>query len=158
MSLSAAPASAEAVLAAFETAAGKASEAEAAMRRHMEAEILRLERERAFAYRRLNFMRALSSGIHPAENEQAAVANGCAVVRAELYWENDSETRTETLAKLAPVIQATFGCLTAAAGDRSAEDIVQALSDFEAWYRARFGQPFWMLFERHIEELPLVER
>jgi hypothetical protein len=22
----------------------------------------------------------------------------------------------------------------------------------------RFGQPFWMLFERHIEELPLVER
>ena len=128
------------------------------MRKQMEAEILRLERERAFAYRRLNFMRVLSSGLHPAENEQAAVANACAVVRAELGWENDSETRTETLAKLAPVIQATFTCLTAAAGDRSADDIVLALSDFETWYRARFEQPFWMLFERHVEELPLVER
>jgi hypothetical protein len=29
----------------------------------MEAEILRLERERAFAYRRLNFVRDLSEGI-----------------------------------------------------------------------------------------------
>jgi len=158
MSLSAAPAPATAVLAAFEKAAGTASEAEAAMRRQMEAEMLRLERERAFAYRRLNFMRALSSGILPAENEQAAVANGCVVVRAELGWENDSETRTETLARLAPVIEATFACLTAAAGDRAADHIVQALSDFEAWYRARFEQPFWMLFERHVEELPLVER
>jgi len=135
-----------------------ASEAEAAMRKQMEREILRLERERAFAYRRLNFMRTLSGGIHPAENEQAAVANGCAVVRAELGWENDSETRTETLSKLAPVIEATFACLTAAAVDRSADHVTQALSDFEAWYRERFKQPFWMLFEQHVQELPLVER
>ena len=158
MSLSAAPAPSAEVLAAFERAAGTASEAEAVMRKQLEAEILHLERERAFAYRRLNFMRALSSGILPVENEEAAVANGCAVVRAELGWENDSETRTETLSKLAPVIQATFACLTAPAGDRAADAIVQALSDFEIWYRTRFEQPFWMLFERHVEELPLVER
>ena len=158
MSLSAAPAPAAELLAAFERAAGTASQAEATMRKQMEAEILRLERERAFAYRRLNFMRALSSGILPAESEEAAVANGCAAVRAELGWENESETRTETLSQLAPVIQTTFACLTAPTGDRAADDIVQALSDFEAWYGARFEQPFWMLFERHVEELPLVER
>jgi len=158
MSLSAAPAPAAELLATFERAAGTASEAEATMRKQMEAEILRLERERAFAYRRFNFMRALTSGIQPAESEQVAVANGCAVVRAELGWENDSETRTETLTKLVPVIQTTFAWLTAATGDRSADQIVQALSDFEAWYGARFEQPFWMLFERHVEELPLVER
>jgi len=158
MSLSATPAPAAKLLAAFERAAGTASEAEATMRKQMEAEILRLERERAFAYRRLNFMRALSTAILPAESEEAAVANGRAAVRAELGWENDSETRTETMSQLVAVIQTTFACLTAPAGDRAANDIVQVLSDFEAWYRARFEQPFWMLFDRHVEELPLVER
>src|SRR5262249_15279657 len=115
-------------------------------------------RERAFAYRRLNFMRALSTAILPAESEEAAVANGGAAVRAELRWENDSETRAETMSQLVAVIQTPVACLTAPAGDRGGNGIVLVRSDFEAWYRARFEQPFWMLFDRRVEELPLVER
>ena len=146
------------LLAAFETAAETASKAEAALRKQMEAEILRLERQRAFAYRRLNFVRTLSEGIRTAEHEEAAIATGRALVRAELGWESDSETRAETLSRLAPVTRATFACLASAAEEPSTDRVVKALADFEAWYLGRFEQPFWMLFERHVEELPLVER
>jgi hypothetical protein len=124
----------------------------------METEISRLERERAFAYRRLNFMCTLSEGIRAAQSEEAAVAAGRSLVRAELGWESDSETRAETLSRLAAVTQATFACLASAAAEPSVEAVFKALSEFEAWYAGRFEQPFWALFERQVEELPLVER
>ncbi|MGE0849271.1 MAG: hypothetical protein AB7O44_06555 [Hyphomicrobiaceae bacterium] len=149
---------AQALLTAFESEAGAAGQAEAALRKQMEAEILRLERERAFAYRRLNFMRLLCDGAQSAESEEAAVANSRALVRAELGWDEDSETREETLSRLAPVIQATFACLASEAAEPQAENVAKVLADFESWYTARFDRVFWVLFERHVEELPLVER
>jgi hypothetical protein len=148
----------EPLVAAFEAAAVAAGEAEGTLRKQMEAEILRLERERAFAYRRLNFVRTLSDGIHSAENEEAAVARGCAVARTELGWESDSETRTETLSRLVPFIRSAFACRASEGAEAPVDGAAKTLADFEAWYMKRFGQPFWMLFERHIEELPLVER
>jgi hypothetical protein len=148
----------KALLAPFETAAGMAGQAEAAVRKQMQAEIARLERERAFAYRRLNFMRLLSEGIRSAENEEAAVAGGRATVRARLGWESDSETRIETLSRLAPVTRAAFSCLTCAAADSPIDEVEKALGDFEVWYMARFERAFWSLFDQHVEELPLVER
>jgi hypothetical protein len=149
---------AQALLAVFETAASTAGETEAALRKQMESEILRLERQRAFAFRRLNFMRLLSDGIEAAENEEAAVAMGCATVRTQLGWHSESETRTETLSRLTPVIQTTFACLNPAEAEPPTAKAVEALADFEAWYEARFGQAFWSLFEQQVEELPLVER
>jgi hypothetical protein len=146
------------LLAAFEAAAGKAGKTEAALRKQMEAEILRLERERAFAYRRLNFMRALADGIHSAKDEEAAAARGRSLARAELGWENDSEMRVEVLSRLTPVIGAAYACLASKDAETHPDDVVKALAEFEAWYLGRFDQPFWMLFEQHIEELPLVER
>jgi len=148
----------QALLAAFETAAGAAGQAEAALRKQMEAEILRLERQRAFAYRRLNFIRILSQNVQSAENDEAAVAIGCAVARAELGWESDSETRAETLSRLAPVVRATFKCVAPGSAKPGAEEVAKTLADFENWYATRFEQPFWKLFEQHVEELPLVER
>jgi hypothetical protein len=147
----------QALLAAFETAAGAARETEAFLRQQLEAEILRLERQRAFAYRRLSFVRVLSESIQLAENTEAALAKGRAAVRTELGWHSDSETRTETLTRLAPLFQATFACLGSAA-DASPTEVVKALDAFEAWYETRFEQSFWSLFDQHIEEMPLVER
>lgn len=146
------------LLAAFEAAARTASEAEAALRKEMEAQILRLDRRRAFAYRKLNFMRSLSESVRSAADEEAAVAAGRTKVRSQLGWESDSEARSETLSRLTPVTQATFCCLTSAEAELSAGEVVKALSDFEAWYEARFERAFWTLFEQHVEELPLVER
>ena len=146
------------LLVAFEKAAGTAREAESVRRREMEAEILRLERQRAYAYRRLNFMRRLVEAIQSAESEEAAAATGRTAVRAELGWQTDSDTRAETLSELSTVMRATFTCLAATETNPPADQVVKALGDFEAWYQTRFGQVFWVLFEQPVEELPLVER
>jgi hypothetical protein len=51
-------------------------------------------------------------------SEKTAVAQGLAVVRAELCWESDSDTRIETWSHFRPVVGATFAALapTAAGG------------------------------------------
>jgi hypothetical protein len=99
----------------------------------------------------------VSQSVQAAENPEAALTEGRAAVRAELGWHSDSETRTETLAQLAPVIQKIASCL-ASATEAPAAEVVEALNDFEAWYEARFARSFWSLFDQHVEEMPLVER
>jgi hypothetical protein len=150
---------AQAVLATFEAAAAAAGETETAVRKRAYAEIAAAERERAFAYRRLNLMRTLARAIGGADKEEEAVGRGLAAVRAELGWHDDSETRAETLARLAPVVGAAFASL-GPVEDREAPapDVAGALADFEAWYDHTYGRSFWVLFEQQIEELPLVER
>ena len=147
------------LLATFEAAAAAASQAEDALRKRMEIEVAAAERERAFAYRRLNLIRTLVRAVLPAESEEAAVGRGLAAVRAELGWESESDTRSETLSRLAGVVRATFGGLAPAKGGEAPEaDVPRSLADFEAWYVRADGRPFWVLFEQQIEEMPLVER
>jgi hypothetical protein len=148
---------AQPLLATFEDAAAAAGQAEAALRKRVEAEIAAAERERAFAYRRLSLMRLLARSIGPAESEEAAVGRGLAAVGAELGWESDSDTRTQTLDRLAAVVRATFAGL-ASESEAPAADVTRTLADFEAWYERTYGRPFWVLFEQEVTELPLVER
>jgi hypothetical protein len=147
-----------ALLAELEAAAAAAKEAESALSRRMAEELARLERERAFAYRKLNLMRAVADTVSCAESEEAAVANGMAVVRDRLGWESGSETRDETLSRFVPVIRATFAGLVRPDSRVPPDSIATALADFEAWYAARYERSFWMLFEQDIPEMPLVER
>ncbi len=56
--------------------------AEAAFRRDAAERIKALERERAFAFRRLNLMRAVADALATAETEEAAVATARAPQRA----------------------------------------------------------------------------
>ena len=145
------------LLAEFETAAQAAQEAEAALRKRMLAEVARLERQRAFAYRRLNLMRPVTEAVAAAANEEAALASGLATLRAELGWDSDSETRSETLARFADVARAIFASC-AETEEAPAATVAQALAAFESWYAARYQRPFWILFEQYIPEMPLVER
>ena len=64
---------------------------------------------RAVAFRRANLVRAVSDAVALAEDEQAAVAHGLAVLRTRLGWSSDSEARSEILARFAPVCEAMFG-------------------------------------------------
>jgi hypothetical protein len=147
------------LLSTFEAAAAAASKAEAALRKRMEAEVAAAERERAFAYRRLNLMRTLARAIGRGESEEAAVGGGLAAVRAELGWESDSDTRTQTLSQLAPVVRAAFATLSPTEdGEAPGADVAGTLANFEAWYEGAYGRPFWALFEQEIVEMPLVER
>jgi hypothetical protein len=145
------------LLAGFEATATAANQAETALRKRMQEEVARLENDRAFAYRKLNLMRAVTSAIETADSEEAAVARGSAAVRAELGWDRDSETRAETLSRFAAVIRATYGALGLSEADASAVDCAKALADFEAWYAATHGRPFWLLLEQPVAEVPLVE-
>jgi hypothetical protein len=150
---------AQALLATFEAIAAAAARAESEVRKGAEAAIAAAERERAFAYRRLNLMRTLARAVGRAESEEAAVGRGLAAVRTELGWETESDTRTETLGRLAAVARAVFASLASAEGEEAPEgDTHRSLADFEAWYARAYGRPFWELFEQEIAEMPLVER
>jgi hypothetical protein len=140
----------------LQTAAAAAETAEAAFRRETAARIKLLEEERAFAYRRLNFMRALADAVAAAENEEAAVARALVLVRAKLDWSGESEARTAILSRLAPIAKAVYARITPAEGTASV-DIGEALAEFEQWYRAAQGAPFWVLFEHYIPETPRVD-
>ncbi len=143
---------------ALKTAATEADAAEANFRKQFDDRIRTLEQERAFAYRRFNLMCAIANAIAPAKDEEQAVAIARATLRSSVGWEDDSETRTETLTRFAPVSQAAFASLAPPEAEADEAGVPQALAEFEAWYLAERGQPFWNLFEQYIPELPLVER
>jgi len=145
-----------AFLDALKAAADQAEVAEGDIRREAARRIAALEQERAFAFRRLNLMRAVADAIADSESEEIAVANALAVLRGKLGWSSDSEARTEALSRFASVGQAVFRDL--AAPEASPTTSVQnALTEFETWYAGSRHSPFWALFEHYIAETPLVD-
>jgi hypothetical protein len=140
-------------------AAERAEQAENAFRREIAERTKALERERAFAHRRLNFMRAIAEAVASAESEEIAVAAATAIMRTKLGWSSDSDARTEVLSHFAPVAQQVFASLAPAQEDdkTGAPDVVGALAEFEAWYRDTHPNPFWVLFEHYMPETPVVD-
>ncbi len=141
----------------LKAAATSAHEAENALRKRMAEEIARLERQRAFAYRRLNLMNEIAKAVASAEDGDAAVARGLAVLRTELGWTSESETRKATLERFERVVRAAIAGLSSTETAESAPDIADELSGFETWYESTYGKPFWVLFDQEIQEIPLVE-
>ena len=141
----------------LKAAATSAHESENALRKRMVEEIARLERQRAFAYRRLNLMNEVTKAAASAEDEDTAVARGLAVLRTELGWTSESETRKATLERFERVVRAAIAGLSSTETAESAPDIADELSGFETWYESTYGKPFWVLFDQEIQEIPLVE-
>lgn len=141
---------------ALKLAADDAARAEDDFRREIAERTKALERERAYAFRRLNFMRAIAEAVADAEDEAIAVAGANAVMQTKLGWASDSEARTEVLDRFVPVSRAVFACLDP---EETAppSDVVAALRDFEAWYSGARGSPFWLLFENYMPETPRVD-
>jgi len=138
-------------------AAKAAARAEDDFRRETAARVKALERERAFAYRRLNFMRAIADAAAAAQSEEIAVAAATAVMRSKLGWSSDSDARSEVLARFGPVAQQVFASLAPPDDEAPPPDVAQALADFEAWYRQTHPDSFWMLFEHYMPETPVVD-
>ena len=142
----------------LQAAADDAEAAEAAFRRNAAARIAVFEQERAYAFRRVNFLRAIADAVSGAEDEQAATAYANATLRARLGWTGDSEARTEVLTQFAPVATAIFLAQASDAdGGTPQADVRAALASFEAWYAETHAKPFWALFEHYIPETPLVD-
>jgi hypothetical protein len=138
-------------------AAEEAQQAEAAFRCEVAARTKALEQERAFAYRRLNFMRAIAGAIADAESEEIALASAQAVLRERLGWSSDSEARNEVVTCFASVARAAFASLAPSEAEPAEADVGQALAAFEAWYAATHPRPFWTLFETYMPETPRVD-
>lgn len=90
----------------LDEAGRNAAAEEDAYRRDFARRVAELAEARAVAFRRANLVRAISDAVALAEDEQAAVAHGLAVLRTRLGWSSDSEARAEILASFAPVCEA----------------------------------------------------
>jgi hypothetical protein len=150
---------------ALKAAADEAERAEGQFRREIAQRIALLERERAFAFRRLNLMRAVSTAVTGAESEEVAVANGLYALCDKLGWSTKGTARDEVLTHFTRVVQSIFEGLGQPASAPQAEEGLQeeqervqdALSAFEAWYAGTHEAPFWALFDHYIPETPRVD-
>jgi len=143
---------------ALALAAEQAARAEDGFRREVAERTKALDRERAFAHRRLNFMRAIADAIASAESEEIAVAAAMAVMQTKLGWASESEARASVLSKFAPVAQKIFASLAPTDDEETPPpDVVGALAEFEAWYRESHPDAFWTLFEHYMPETPRVD-
>lgn len=142
-------------------AADRATAAEEEFQRELAKRTKALETERAFAFRRLNLMRAVADVVATAEGEEIAVAASTAVLRAKLGWGEDSEARDLVVTRFTPVAQAMYASLSPEieGQDRQAPtpDVMAALVDFERWYAETHPHPFWVLFENYMTETPRVD-
>lgn len=145
------------------TAADQAATAEATFRRECAGQIRALERERAFAHRRLNLMRSVAEAVASAEETALAVACSTAVLRLKLGWSSDSEARGAVLSRFAPIAETMFALLVPPDDNAGKEqkvddaDVIAALTDFEHWYAASHPSQFWALFDTYVTETPLVD-
>lgn len=143
---------------ALKQSADRCSAAEDEFRRSIAERTRELEKQRAFAFRRLNLMKDVSGVIAGAESEEMAVAGAAAIIRAKLGWVNDSDARSEVVSRFAPVTLAMFASLVPNPdGDEEKPDVIEVLHDFETWYAATHPNPFWMLFENYMPETPVVD-
>ncbi|HEY1311888.1 MAG TPA: hypothetical protein VGF02_13130 [Pseudolabrys sp.] len=148
----------------LQRAADGRAAAEEAFRREIAVRTKALENERAFAFRRLNLMRAIAEVVAGAEDEAIAVAAATAVLRAKLGWETDSEARDVVITQFAPVAVAMFASLspappetTGTSAQRPPPDVIATLAAFERWYAETHPGPFWVLLENYMTETPVVD-
>jgi hypothetical protein len=151
---------AAALLAGLEAAAEAARSAEDRFRRETAARIDTLAQERAYAFRRLNFVRAIAEAARVSEDGASAVEAARAAVRRELGWQAEDARRSEILERLQPVllrITAQLGGGEPDAGEVAPEDVIAALREFESWFQADTGTSFYALFDRYVPETPVVD-
>jgi CHAD domain-containing protein len=141
---------------ALESEAKARETAEAEFRREMNRKVAELAEARAFAFRRMNVMRALFDMVSGAKDREAAIAKAVRALRDRLGWVEDSEARTEVLERYAGIAAASFDA-THPREEGEAPDPATALAEFEEWYASTREKPFWVLFEHYMPETQLVD-
>ncbi len=141
-------------LESLDAAARAASTAEVEHQKAAARRAAELRSERAFAWRRLNLMRATAAAVRGAEDAEAATAAGRATLLREAGLTGATQPQRDIADRFAPVSLAIW---TASREEAPEGDPAAALAAFEAWYAAERGGPFLALMERETVELPLVE-
>ncbi|MGA7327123.1 MAG: hypothetical protein WBX25_22220 [Rhodomicrobium sp.] len=145
-----------ALVAELENAARDAQQAEAALRKQMAREIERLERQRAFAFRRTAFVHLLASRAASCETENEAHAAQREALAEELGWHAPSEAHEAIFGEMKPLGRCIWQRVR---GMELEPDTALAteLDKFEAWFEEKHGSPFYSLFEQYVPEAPLVD-
>ncbi len=145
---------ADTLVAEFAEGARLAQVAEKELRQRMTAEIARLERQRAFAYRRTRLIQALA-GVTDQDPELVAAAQRRAI-NSEIGWTGESEIEKSILDQLAPVARTVWQCACATEPATSA-NVMSSLQQFEAWFEKTHGKSFYTLFDQYVSEVPVVD-
>jgi hypothetical protein len=145
------------LIAAFEASAKAAQAAEDELRKAMADKVARLERQRAFAFRRTRLVRLLAghSGTPESKPEEVWQAQRRAV-RDELGWTGASEVHEAILARLQPVGAAVRDHLFGEEGTEP-PDVKAELEAFEAWFEGAHSKSFYALFDQYFPEGPVVD-
>jgi hypothetical protein len=147
---------ADALVAEFEAAARVAQQTEEALRKKMADEIARLERRRAFAFRRTRLVRALATAAVGADTEEAAAIAQRRAVRDELGWSSASSAYDLILDQLQPVGRVVWQC--ACGAEQGTPAAVNAtLEEFETWFEKEHDKSFYALFDQYFPEVPVVD-
>lgn len=152
-------------IAELERLAHSAQREELTFRDSIAREITRRERERQFAFRRVELARSMARVAAGAQSEKVAIARQLDALVGECGWYGESDQRRKTLEAWTPVAIAVWQGVqpttaSPAEGHAAATDPVavhHAMCAFEAWYELEFGQPFLAILDYEIPEIPVVE-
>ncbi|MDX6807455.1 hypothetical protein [Terrihabitans rhizophilus] len=143
-----------AFIARFERAAAQAGEAEDDFRREAARRIETLARERRNAFRRLNLVRSSASAMSGTETAEDAAERARLKLAADLGWLPIGPRQALVLDRLQPAFLALAGT---ARDDAPVEEAEAALLGFEEWYRSETEADFYDLFDRYVQETPVVD-
>lgn len=157
------------LLSTLETDAKSAWREESELRERMHKELKRLERRRAFAFRRRHLVSVLAEATLKAqEASQPTEEARYAALAREVGWRREGEfqksVRTE-LAHVGALIEAVLAPAPQGAEAEAKETetaaasaaVIAALEAFENWYEAAYKSDFYALFDQEIAEVPLVD-
>lgn len=146
---------AQSLIGEFEMAAEAARRSEEELRRRMADEVARLERQRAFAFRRTRLVRALVTGALAAATPDEVAAGQRNAVIAALAWESLTPAHEAILDALEPAGRAVWRCVCEESAGISI--VKEALAEFEAGFEAAHGKSFYALFDQYVPEVPVVD-
>lgn len=139
-------------------AAHAAGVAEEQFRKEAARQAAELATARAFAWRRLNLLRAVARAVAGTQDEAAATAAGRAAFLRETGLAGaGGGSPAEVADRFSPVVVAVWHATRPDAPDDAAAEAGAALAAFEGWYGDTRSTAFLHLMEREIVELPLVE-
>ena len=137
--------------------------AETEVRHEAARKIAALEVTRVRAYRRHHFIRLLGDAARGAPDHAMALTAQRTAAGERFGWSPDTTTdqQREVFAALAPVTSAIADIAVpvdpGAAVAADPLDLVAALDTFETWYRSRFDDSVWKLFDRFTPDLPVTD-
>ena len=96
--------------------------------------------ERAFAWRRLNLVRAVAAAVRGAEDAETAAAAGRAAMLREVGWNGATQAQRDVAERFAPVVLAVWGA--------TRPDAEEMAGRRRRWPSSRTGMPsagrrFW---------------